>query len=52
MNTSLPLSTRTAVVTGSTSGIGAATAHLLATRGAHVLITGRDEEREIGRAHV
>lgn len=45
MNTSLPLSTRTAVVTGSTSGIGAATAHLLATRGARVVITGRDEDR-------
>ncbi len=45
MNSSLVLAGRTAVVTGSTSGIGAATAHLLAARGAHVLITGRDEDR-------
>ena len=39
------LSGRTAVVTGSTSGIGAATAHTLAARGARVVITGRDHER-------
>lgn len=45
MNTSLSLAGRTAVVTGSTSGIGSATAHLLAARGAHVVITGRDEDR-------
>lgn len=42
---SLSLSGRRAVVTGSTSGIGAATARLLAARGAHVLITGRDRGR-------
>ncbi|MCW2814244.1 MAG: Short-chain dehydrogenase [Nocardioides sp.] len=39
------LSGRTAVVTGSTSGIGAATAAALAARGALVVITGRDPER-------
>jgi NAD(P)-dependent dehydrogenase (short-subunit alcohol dehydrogenase family) len=36
---------RTALVTGSTSGIGRATAIALAARGAHVLIVGRNEER-------
>ena len=36
---------RTALVTGSTSGIGRATAIALAARGAHVLIVGRDEQR-------
>ncbi len=39
------LSGRTAVVTGSTSGIGAATAQALAARGARVVVTGRDPER-------
>jgi NAD(P)-dependent dehydrogenase (short-subunit alcohol dehydrogenase family) len=39
------LSGRTAVVTGSTSGIGAATAHALAARGARVVVTGRDARR-------
>ena len=33
---------KTALVTGSTSGIGRATAIALAARGAHVLIVGRD----------
>ncbi|GAA5145334.1 SDR family oxidoreductase [Nocardioides marinquilinus] len=42
---SLSLTGRRAVVTGSTSGIGAATAHLLAARGAHVVVTGRDRAR-------
>lgn len=36
---------RTAVVTGSTSGIGAAIAHRLAAAGSRVLITGRDGDR-------
>src|ERR1700760_1856847 len=36
---------RTALVTGSTSGIGKATAVALAARGAHVLVVGRDEQR-------
>ena len=41
----LSLAGRRAVVTGSTSGIGAATARLLAARGAHVVVTGRDPQR-------
>ena len=36
---------KTALVTGSTSGIGRATAVALAARGAHVLVVGRDEQR-------
>lgn len=36
---------RTAIVTGSTSGIGEAIAHRLATNGARVLVTGRNTER-------
>lgn len=39
------LTGRTAVVTGSTSGIGAATARTLAEGGARVVVTGRDVER-------
>ena len=39
------LSGRTAVVTGSTSGIGAATARLLAVEDATVVVSGRDAER-------
>ena len=35
----------TALVTGSTSGIGKAAAIALAARGAHVLVVGRDEQR-------
>ena len=36
---------KTTLVTGSTSGIGRATAIALAARGAHVLIVGRNEQR-------
>jgi NAD(P)-dependent dehydrogenase (short-subunit alcohol dehydrogenase family) len=43
--TSKPLDGRTALVTGSTSGIGAAIATTLAAAGAHVLVTGRHEDR-------
>jgi NAD(P)-dependent dehydrogenase (short-subunit alcohol dehydrogenase family) len=35
----------TALVTGSTNGIGKAAAIALAARGAHVLVVGRDEQR-------
>ncbi|HEX5919980.1 MAG TPA: SDR family oxidoreductase [Nocardioides sp.] len=47
---SLSLAGRRAVVTGSTSGIGAATVRLLAARGAHVVVTGRDHRRGEGVA--
>src|ERR1700722_9438710 len=36
---------KTALVTGSTSGIGRGTAIALAARGAHVLVVGRNEQR-------
>ncbi|MFI2369246.1 SDR family NAD(P)-dependent oxidoreductase [Streptomyces sp. NPDC018833] len=42
------LAGRTAVVTGSTSGIGAAIARTLAGEGAHVVVSGRDAARGKG----
>ena len=45
MNTLKNLSGRNAVVSGSTSGIGAAIARTLAARGATVVVTGRDARR-------
>ena len=41
----LALTGRVCVVTGSTAGIGFATARLLSAEGARVVVTGRDEER-------
>lgn len=41
----MTLEGRTALVTGSTSGIGRAAAESLAARGATVIVTGRDPER-------
>ena len=43
--TSTDLAGSTALVTGATSGIGRAAAGLLAQRGAHVLVSGRDAAR-------
>ncbi|MCZ4520712.1 SDR family NAD(P)-dependent oxidoreductase [Rhodococcus ruber] len=49
--TSPQLLGRTAVVTGSTSGIGAAIALTLAAEGASVVVSGRDAERGKALAH-
>ena len=43
--TSTDLAGTTALVTGATSGIGRAAAVSLASRGAHVLVSGRDAAR-------
>ena len=45
MSVKIDLSGKVAVITGSTSGIGKATAVLLAKAGAFVFITGRNGER-------
>jgi 3-oxoacyl-[acyl-carrier protein] reductase len=39
------LAGRTALITGSSSGIGEAIARVLAASGAHVIVNGRDAER-------
>ena len=41
----LKLANKTALVTGSTAGIGLAIAHSLASEGAHVTINGRTQQR-------
>ena len=40
-----PFAGQSALVTGSTSGIGRAIARVLAARGAHVIVSGRDDAR-------
>ena len=45
----LPLQGQLALVTGAASGIGAATAHLLGSRGAQVVLVDRDEAKLLER---
>jgi len=45
----LPLEDQLAIVTGAASGIGAATAELLGSRGAHVVLVDRDEAKLLER---
>ncbi|RPD44589.1 SDR family oxidoreductase [Hymenobacter sediminis] len=45
MTASLPLSGKTALVTGATSGIGLVTARELARQGARVIVVGRDADK-------
>ncbi|MGK5678971.1 SDR family NAD(P)-dependent oxidoreductase [Actinoplanes sp. URMC 104] len=47
----ISLAGRTAIVTGSTSGIGAAIATALTDAGAEVVVSGRDAARAAGAAH-
>jgi NAD(P)-dependent dehydrogenase (short-subunit alcohol dehydrogenase family) len=53
MTNTIDLNGRTAIVTGSTSGIGAAIATALTAAGAEVVVSGRDAERgkQVGAAH-
>ena len=53
MSFSIDLSGKTALVTGSTRGIGRAIAQALVQAGAKVAVCGREQAKaEIGRAHV
>jgi len=43
--TAMRLDNKTALITGSTTGIGEATARLFAAEGARVMVSGRNEAR-------